>query len=328
MIQFDKTHPGAEALRMALAAVFPDERLRAASAALETAGPLVEAVARVLPEEVQKSAFGDVLDFVGEAVGIDPLPEDVYDVQAPEVGGVRDYWLAKARHTRFDVHTFVGVVPMVRVVLPKTGGHDFRSKVGVVFAGDHKLWSQEMVERKYESVLEGEISRVEILTPARWLGARFGAVSIYRLFSAENGFPHGYIFEAGMATGEAMTLYFSPVEKPMGRSMGRRSWYEPTPFSADTDRYYGSVVWDIGGPRSAEVRVSPKGRGVTHQTQIAFERIESPSPEFPALLTAEAAARVVWIADKMGGERKAKVEAQVGVLFGPLLEWAKTFAWG
>ncbi|NJN63737.1 MAG: hypothetical protein HC882_01875 [Acidobacteria bacterium] len=320
-IRFDPSHPGAQALLDALGTVFPDPR---AVVTHEAAPKVLEAVARVLPEEVQKSVFGDVLDVAGEAIGADPLPEDRYQADEPGLGGVVDYWIAKARHTRFGVHTFVGRVPMVRVRLAEDHGRDLRTKIGVVYAGDHKLWTQEMVERKYADVLEGEVSRVELLTPARWLGARFGAVSIYRLFSAEHGFPHGYAFEAGMATGEAMTLYFSPGEKPI---QDRRSWYEPTPFSSNTDRYSGSVDWDITGPRGATVKVSPRGGREDHQTVIDFELVENPAPEFPAMLTAEAAARVVWIADKMGGEKKARVQAQVGILWEPLLAWAKTMEW-
>lgn len=291
-----------ESFRSLLRAVYPDPRV-------DITNMLVETTIRALPEEVQESLFGEV---IGAVTGL-PIPEE----ESAEVLG---YYLARATHERHGVHRFTATLPMVRVRLPETR-QDVATRIGIVYAGDHKLHSREKFVFHYDGHLDFAVGDIELLTPARYFGARFGAIATY-LVKDKNGKLAAYVLEAGMATGEPVVIYLAPELGPIMR----RSWYTPTPFSSDTHIYEGLArAEDDGEPRSLEVQVRTEKGAAPHLTAtVEYERVENPPTVWPALLTAEAAIRVATIAERLG-KPVPGAEWAVPVLakFGRTLDWEK-----
>lgn len=277
-----------------LRVAFPDPRVQIGEA-------LITSALSMMPENVQESA-------VGEAAGL-LLGQEIPKVEHEFVLG---YYLAKAHHIRRGVHSFVGHVPMVRVVLPDVR-EDISTKIGIVYAGDHRLYRRAMVADHYASLLDFEPTRVELTTPARFLGARFAAVATYTLFHGDS--IGAWVLEAGMATGEPMVLFISPD----GDKITRRAWYEPTPFSKDSNFYKGSVTFNGDNSLSVmslsvhETREAESHMDVT----VHFEPVENPEPCFASKLTFEAACRVATIAQKLnrpvpGADLLVPIMAELG----------------
>ena len=288
-----------------LRTVFPDPRVAVAS-------ELVEIVASALPEEIQESLFGEVLDAV---LGNEP---------AEETASVVGYYEAHAEHTRFaadqsKVHSFVAALPMVRVLLPETK-QDIATKIGIVYAGDHRLYTLPLFVEHYAAFLGWTPTRVEVLTPARFFGARFAAVATYVLYDGDK--IRGYVLEAGMATGEPMVMYASPEGAPIFR----RSGYAPTPFSATSNFYRGNALFsEKREPVSLEVdvfdHVSAKNPHV--QVLVAYQPVVELARVWPAVLTAQAAMRVAAIAERLG-KPMSGVELVAPLLahYGRALPWS------
>ena len=72
------------------------------------------------------------------------------------------------------------------------------------------------------------VTRVDLVTPARWDDVRFAAIAIYLAYVSEGDpVPAYYILEGGLATGSPRMIYISP---DMNQEI-RVSGYQPTPFS-------------------------------------------------------------------------------------------------
>lgn len=278
-------------MRAVLRRAFPDPRAVITS-------ELVDRSLRLLPEHVQESVIGEVLGVA--------LDREVPTVEGEHVLG---YYEAHATHERHGVHRFVGTVPMVRVRLPSVpatvdedgaptgvGYEDISTAIGIVFAGDHRLHSLELFRAHYREHLDFVPARVELLTPARYLGARFAAVATYAARD-EHGAVRAWVLEAGMATGEPMVLFLSE-----GGPITRRAWYSPTPFSSDRHFYTGDARFDADGrPESLRVDVREGREAAPHITvTVDYDDVEQPSPTFASRLTVEAACRVAAIAEKIG----------------------------
>lgn len=255
---------------------------------------IVDVSLRLLPEHVQESAIGEVL-----AIALD---REVPEIESAHVLG---YYEGHARHERHGVHAFTGTVPMVLVRLPSVPGsaedperrfEDISTGIGIVFAGDHRLHSIEIFRAHYCEHLDFVPSSVELLTPARYLGARFAAVATYAARD-EHGDVRAWVLEAGMATGEPCVLYLSE-----GGPITKRTWYAPTPFSSDRNFYTGDARFDAGGrPESLRVDVREGREAPPHITvTVDYDEVEQPSPTFASRLTVEAACRVAAIAEKIG----------------------------
>lgn len=220
---------------------------------------------------------------------------------------IHGYYVAHATHTRLGqgAHRFTDDLPMVRVRLPVATPADLETAIGVVFAADHKVPTEQAFRSKYDDVLAFEVGHVMLTTPARYpraFGARFGAIATYEAFDVQ-GERRAFVLEAGMATGEAMVLYCSPDGGPILR----RAWYQPTPFSADRQTYRGVATWreNPDGPGMLRVEVRPPGATTADPPSVLvtvdYERLErAPEPVFPAMLTARAGLRVAAIAVARG----------------------------
>jgi len=279
--------------------VFPDDRIAIAS-------EFVELVASALPEEVQESLFGEVLDLV------------LGNERREEAQSVIGYYEAEATHTRFNpdgskVHRFTAVVPMARVLLPEVR-EDISTKIGIVYAGDHRLYTRPIFIEHYKSFIGWEPERIELLTPARMFGARFAAVATYALFKRGGEFG-GFVLEAGMATGEPMVLYASPN----GETLIRRAGYAPTPFSLSSHFYRGRAFFRGAEPDSLLVDVLPHPTSTAPIVSVAvnYASVVEVDAKWPAKLTVEAAMRVAAIAERLGkpvpgAELVAPVLAELG----------------
>ena len=84
---------------------------------------------------------------------------------------------------------------------------------------------------------------MDLITPARALHTRFGAIAVYLGYrnKADRG-PTFYLLEAGTATGDAKMIYFSPDMKPIGSVT---SGYLPTPFVTMRNTYSGGVAMGV-----------------------------------------------------------------------------------
>lgn len=303
-----------EEMRGLIRRTFPDARGQITDA-------LVEQVVKALPGEA-RAALG-VADVALDAVEAvtDAVIQQVAGAQ-PATGFGVTYYVAHAKHERdgAGAHAFVGVLPMVRLRLPDTEPADVATAFGIVFAGDHKVHTRALVQQKYGDYLDFEVATVYLTTPARYLGARFGAIATYELFDV-HGLRRGWILEAGMATGEAVMLYCSPSGLPITR----KAQYWPTPFSSGEHYYRGEASFDEAGPARLTVAVcSPEElvRRAAHVTvTVHYEPAEDPSPLFPSKLTAEAGLRVAAIAVARGTDNPL---FHLLAPFGRALPWIQT----
>lgn len=235
------------------------------------------------------------------------------------------YYIGHASHRRASPFTdeFIGHLPHVRVQLPADGQPAIETAGGIVYAGDHLMFNVAMVNEYLEDQAalfnkHHQVERVDLITPARFAGSRFGAIAVYLLYElSTDPTPFGYVLEAGMATGQPRTLYFSPAWDPIVR----RSFYKPTPDADPKNFYRGRLKvasasaqsgsgwqYEAGDPVSLTVesfRESPlknKNADPYHTTTVRYERVTSPGIVFPALLTLQAACRVALIEHTMGRE--------------------------
>jgi hypothetical protein len=218
------------------------------------------------------------------------------------------YYLAEATHRRATAaprDAFVGHLPVVKVPAPQTGTATIRTGGGDVLSGDHLVYSVEDVSSKFANALGYQPARVDLITPPRLWGSRFGAVAAFVGYRDPNGPPSFYLLEAGMATGEPKVLFFA---KTMDTTIVDWTNYTPTPFSAPDHRYEGKlVVTPQGEPVSLCVKAfrKPKNgnafeRDPYVQVDVSYVKQTGPSELVPAAITAAAALRVAAIADAIG----------------------------
>lgn len=266
-------------------------------------------IARALPEKVQESVLGQVL---GELLDSEiPYIENEY---------VIDYYEVFAQHQRHGAgsHSFTSIMPMVRVLMPDHH-EDVSTKIGILYAGDrlqptksaaiHRMRSgmkalAEQTEKHRKpfsqacrKVHEGEITRVEITSGARFMGVRFAPVSIEVHFNGAT--PVAYRLEMAMPNGSPIIDFLGPLDWDMEP---RISWYAPTPMSNETDYYGGSCIVDkkTGEPVRLELRKTAQDKiNPSLIIKTKFTRVTHPSRVWPAKLIAEMALRVAAIAAKM-----------------------------
>jgi hypothetical protein len=292
-----------EALKGLIRRTFPDERC-------DVSDGLVKSILCGLPEEAQ-------LAIAGTKFALETVSDIVYH-DDPEVVG---FYEVSATHHRFaggGRHKFVASLPMVRIRLPQSRQQDIQSRIGTCFAGDRLTWSVDLIRAKYQAMTPFVIDRVELVTPARYFGAQFGAVKVYLLYTPED-VVEGFLLEAGMATGEAMVQFFAPTRQSV---IHRPSWYEPTPFSTPQQWFTGEAGI-TGRDKLGQVRiqVADSAESTPHlEVFSSFRPQPEPNPVWASKLTAQAALRVAAIADAMG-----RADAMMKILapFGRSLAWEK-----
>src|SRR5262249_457094 len=117
---------------------------------------------------------------------------------------------------------FTGLVPLVRVELPKDKDPEnnwkkpIETKFAEVIPEDRLLYTLTSVQDKVNHAFRENkwgkappLSKAELITPPRAY-FRFAAVALYLGYTAEKkGGPALYILEAGMATGHPKVIYVS-----------------------------------------------------------------------------------------------------------------------
>ncbi len=162
------------------------------------------------------------------------------------------YYAATAEHSRKDppLDAFVGHLAMARVSLPASQPAVVETKLGTVEPRDHLIATIAEAQREYGSELDRPIARLDLVTPARLGGTRFGAIGVYLGYFDPAGLPEFYILEAGTAIGESKVLYFHDVGDDLINSY---TGYRPTPFSNPMHAYVGRLTLDGDAPARLQV---------------------------------------------------------------------------
>lgn len=234
-------------------------------------------------------------------------------------GGTYAYYTAEATHERMDHprSKFTAKLPLVRVQLAQTQAEQatFDTEIGTVERSDHTAYSVDEVYFQYAGDIPRP-ERVDLITPARLGGLRFGAIAVFLGYEKKNDpEPTFYVLEAGTATGEAVVPF-------LGRKVNewtglRRAFYAPTPFAFESDFYDGRLTVQGENPTKLHVKALHRSTGQPY-VEVTVDYVPGPpTPRWPGFLIAEAAARVGAIAF-------AKGQATLEMLFAPaapLLEW-------
>lgn len=241
-----------------------------------------------------------------EILGVPKPPQATIDAiaakapPAPPVDAFT-YYVAHARHARYDhpTHAFTGYLPLVRVrlVAKTVNAVTIKTAIGDVIPQDHLFASVSQIGFKYGDDIGFQPERVDLITPARHGGARFGAIAVYLGYkNANDAEPSFYVLEAGLATGESRMAFLSP---DMDVIPPRKKWYKPTPFTTEDSYYTGSL--EMNGDEPDKLIVHALSPSLTPEVEVVvtYEKT-APKPIWPALITAEAAARIGSIGVKRG----------------------------
>jgi hypothetical protein len=251
------------------------------------------------------------------ALGIPPPSGPFsFDEEPPSgpAGANFPLYIGHAKHTRWlkmgtDTpmrSEFIGHLPMVRVSLPPSipNGREevIRTQIGeVLLSADHLVGSLEMVADKFSDKAHlGYVpERVDLITPARLKGSRFGAIALYLGYRGlRDKAPSFYLFEAGTATGAAKVLFFG---KTIDSVIQQLSWYQPTPFASPKNTYRGWIAVDGVDPVTSVVEDTEPGHSKPYvNVTVQYEKVATVTPRWPVDMTLEAAQRVAAIAEAMG----------------------------
>ena len=260
-----------------------------------------------------------------------PIERRVREGEHPLYLGHADHHRVKSLPTtaRPMQSQFSMALPMVRVRLPDAlpaGNAGISTAIGDVYLSrDHLLGSIDLLASKYggPEYLGYRPERVDLITPARVAGTRFGAIAVYLGYrkKSDKG-PSFYMFEAGTATGDARMIYFSPDFKPIKDAT---SYYLPTPFVSMRNTYSGYVKMraapDEDEPEKLYIESRAVGDADPYITvTVSYDRVKEMDVPIPAEIMIDAGARVSLIAKTMGLTHAEDLQ-------NTLAELAKDFAW-
>lgn len=234
-------------------------------------------------------------------------------VQEPPDG--KRYYVANAKHARLvnPTHSFTAHLPLVRVALADTDAtaKTVQTAIGIVDWKDHLLQSVEQVANKYSGLLGYSPVRADVITPARSGGTRFGAIALYLGYKdASDTSPSFYVLESGTATGSSCMLFISPDMKPIP---ARKKWYQPTPFTDAEAHYTGDLIMNGDEPDVLHVHTFSDTMVPEVNVDVQYQQTP-PTYIWPALLTAQAAARVGFISTKRGETMFETLFAGIGAV--------------
>lgn len=242
-------------------------------------------------------------------LGIRKSDSPMFREGVPEGSGTAGAaYLVESTHSRVSgtaQHSFTGVVPMIRLRLPETAAPDgvlLRTPMGDVWARDLKLHSMEVFREYYGDRFGFEPKRVDVWTPPRVDGARFGAILFATVYDGA-GWPNvgavrGFVLGGGMAQGKTRVLYASRGLTPIQSKAG----YAATPFTSVDHIYRGNIVLGPSGePLEIQIDIRPTPFAEVCLTIRARPRkVDMVRHRSPYSMLAEAALRVCAIADAMG----------------------------
>lgn len=280
----------------------------------------------VQQEQVQQQQEQLPLDMGGEGL----LLEDQLDGPNKEYGRVpviaRRGWseidraLAKGKHSIYKlaatherqkpiVSKFMGNCQSVRVSLPyrKPDRESFIGTwIGTVEASDHLLFSVEETIAHYSQTFSERLplSRVDLITGARFRGRRFSPISIYLGYegTAADAKPTVYILEGGSASGKPGALYMA---REIGSDIKTQSNFQFTPFSCPANWYEGGLAMndELTEPACVYLSAALERDGRHEYLKLSVKYARDLDPDrvvHPFELQVEAAMRVLAIADESG----------------------------
>ena len=216
------------------------------------------------------------------------------EFRAPLGEGAFRYYRVAANHDREipDFQPFTGHLTMVRVSLPNTTRQTFSTPIGSVEPADHLLATVDEVRAKFGPAV-GPIERVDLITPPRFGGARFGAISVLLGYRPGDGAtPSFYVLEAGTATGNPKVLFLAATLETVIVSY---SGYQPTPFAGPTHVYTGKLAVSGDSPDLLRITAHKDQSSMPYiRLTVKFEETQHPIAVWPGLQLAQAAAIVLW----------------------------------
>lgn len=312
-----------------------DDRYRAIRSALVRAFPeanvtddVILGVSEILRAPVVK---GPVMQEGSLTMEKAPIARHVEEKEHPLYLAYADHHRVKGlppSAEKMESH-FVLPLPVVRVRLPATLTAEnavIETAIGDVdLLKDHLYGSVDQIAAKYggSDYFGARPARVDLLTPARSVGWRFGAMAVYLGYrKADDRAPSFYMLEAGTATGEAKMIYFSPN---MGLISNVTSYYLPTPFVTMDNTYSGGVTMSAAPnedePQTLLVESRSPGQKDPYITvTVTYKRARTLELAMPIELTADAGARVYLIAKALGVQSSGPLEDV-------LADLARTFQW-
>ena len=260
-----------------------------------------------------------------------PITRRVEEKEHPLYLGFADHHRVRspAPEGRAMKSRFVLELPMVRVPVPEkltAENTTIATVIGdVELSRDHLLGSIDLIAAKYGSAdyLGARPARVDLITPPRSLGWRFGAIAVYLGYrNAADKAPWFYMLEAGTATGDAKMIYFSPSMK---RIENATSYYLPTPFVTMHNTYSGGITMRSPPHEDEPLTLLVESRSPGDEdpyitVTVTYQRAAFIDLPMPVELTADAGARVALIAKTMGIPSQEPLEDT-------LADLARTFAW-
>lgn len=314
------------AIRSALVRAFPSSNI--------TDG-VVDGVATILLVTHGKVAAAGPKDERGREVA--PITKSVKEKEHRLYLGDATHHRVKSKppESRPMESKFTLSLPMVRVTLPEKleeGKTVIETEIGDVdLVKDHLLGSVDLIAGKYsgKDYLGARPARVDLITPARLAGNRFGAIALYLGYKgASDKGPSFYLFEAGTATGDAKMVYFSPDMKPIQHVT---SGYVPTPFVTMQNTYSGGITMrpppDEDEPQALSIQSYAPGDKAPYITvNLTYKRSPSMDIPLPIELTVDAGGRVALIAQTMGLAHAEELQPILAEL-GKTLHWEEVPAY-
>ena len=236
-------------------------------------------------QHIDLTRYSDELKDIAEEFGLQvvdgPVERSIHCKARKEDGGVR-YYEANAEHARKTpaMDAFLGKLAMARVSLPESEPRVFETRLGTVEPRDHLLATLEEVRNEYGSEVSHPIARVDLISPARLGGTRFGAIGIYLGYREAAGLPTFYVLEAGTATGDSKVLYFNEVGDD---TINSYSGYRPTPFANPAHAYAGKLTLSGDNPERLQVTSRRTNDAKPYiKIDVRFEETSNPDVVWPA----------------------------------------------
>jgi hypothetical protein len=284
------------------------------------------------------------LDMGGEGILLDDVPESpsseyghvpIYARRGwTEIDRVRSkgkhpiYKLAASHHRHKPITAkFMGNCQSVRVSLPyaKPDGDSFIGTwIGPVEAKDHLIFSVEEAIAHYSQAFgrRPPLSRVDLITGARFRGRRFSPISIYLGYesTAADAKPTLYMLEGGSAGGKPEAMY---VARSIDSDITTQSNFKFTPFSCHANWYEGGLAMNDARSEPICVYLSAalnrEGRNEYLKLSVEYELDRDPDRVVhPFELQVEAAMRVLAIADESGCKLKVGTGGVLQHSLGPV----------
>jgi len=241
-------------------------------------------------QDVDLSAYDAQLSALAGQLGLARGQQAV--ARAMPAAGFR-YYDIEAIHDRSipDLDPFKGRMSMVRVTLPQTNAEvkDFHTGLGTVVTRDYLYRSVEELKQTYQGLPYSATTRLDLITPARELGMRFGAISAYLGYTG-GATPSFYVLEAGTATGEPKVPFACAT---IGGGIVAYSGYQPTPFAKKDHVYRGNLTVVGDNPSQLWLTAEALPHKPYISLSVTFTETTSPRNIWPGFLIVRAASIVL-----------------------------------